>query len=166
MSTPEHLLAFGFGIGLAPKAPGTFGSLLGVPLLMFLLLMPWQAYAATCALLLLVGIWASQRSAQMLRVHDYPGIVIDEIVGLLIAGAVLLPPFEMPVWPQWLQLGAVFLLFRVFDIWKPWPIRWLDRNIHGGLGIMIDDVLAGVMAGALLWGAGKIPFEELAAQLG
>ncbi len=142
-SHPANLFALGFGSGLAPKAPGTFGTLAALPLYWFFL----QGLSLNWLLLvigvsLLVGIWLCDVSAKSLGVHDHPGIVWDEFVGFWIS-CIALPAG----WP-WL-VGA-FVLFRLFDILKPWPIDWLDRRMPGGVGIMIDDVVAGLYALALL----------------
>ncbi len=141
-SSPWHLLAFGLGSGAVPKAPGTAGTLAAIPLYLLLAELPPAAYLLVLLGLLLFGIWLCGRVSHELGVHDHGGIVWDEWVGLLIAMA-LAPPG----WP-WLLAG--FVLFRLFDIWKPWPIRWLDQRVEGGLGIMLDDVLAGLYAFALL----------------
>lgn len=146
LTTWEHFLAYGFGAGLAKKAPGTWGTLVGIP---FWFLLQWLtpeplAYVAACAVLFIFGCWICGESARLLGLHDAPGIVFDEIVGFLIACFPLLYlPAESVQWP-WLI--AAFVLFRFFDIIKPWPIRWLDRKVDGGFGIMIDDVLAGIFA--------------------
>ncbi len=140
---PGHLLALGFGTGLAPVAPGTFGTLIGVLLYLPLQQLPWFAYLALILVLLLIGIPLCQRTAGRLGVHDHPAIVWDEVVGFLIT--MTLAPAG---WP-WIVAG--FVLFRIFDILKPWPIRSLDRKVGGGLGIMVDDVAAGVYAGASLY---------------
>ena len=150
LTTPEHLIAFGFGAGLSPKAPGTVGTLWGV-LLWFALC--WFAplyYAIALAALTLFGVWICGRSAKLLGLHDCPGIVFDEIVGFLVAAAPLLPALGLTSGPLWIWLSAAFALFRLFDIWKPWPIRWLDAQVHGGVGIMLDDLLAGLYAAAVL----------------
>ena len=156
MTTPEHFLAFGFGSGLAPVAPGTFGTLVGIPFFFALAWLPWQGYAAAVAALFVFGCWVCGASSRLLQVHDYPGFVFDEIVGFLIACAPLMAGLEAPQWHLSLQLLAAFALFRLFDILKPWPIRLLDRHVQGGLGIMIDDAAAGALAGAALWGLGKL----------
>lgn len=137
---PVCLLAFGFGSGLAPKAPGTFGTLAAVPLYLAASALPVPAYLALTALMFLAGVWLCGRCEQTLGIQDHSGIVWDEFVGLFITLA------AAPV-----SFGAVacgFLLFRLFDVLKPWPIGWFDRRVHGGLGIMLDDALAGVFA----WG--------------
>ena len=143
MSSPVQFFAFGFGSGLSPWAPGTFGTLAALPLYWFLLApLPQWAYAFTVLAAALIGIWLCAVASRELGVHDHPGIVWDEFVGVWIA------LFALPVTPFWVLLG--FLTFRVFDILKPWPIRWLDRQLEGGLGIMLDDIAAGVVSALLL----------------
>jgi len=141
-SNPVHLLAFGLGSGVFPKAPGTAGTVAAVPL--FLLMQPLSSglYLLLSALLFLLGIWLCGRTSQDLGVHDHAGIVWDEWVGLLIT------LWLVPVGWGWLCAG--FLLFRLFDILKPWPIGWLDRRVNGGLGIMLDDLVAGLFSFAVL----------------
>ena len=135
---PVCFLAFGFGSGLAPKAPGTFGTLAAIPLYLLAAQTPLPVYLAVTALMFIGGVWLCGRCEQILGVQDHSGIVWDEFVGLFITLA------AAPVDP--LTLGMGFLLFRLFDIAKPWPIGWLDKRIHGGLGVMLDDALAGVYA--------------------
>jgi phosphatidylglycerophosphatase A len=118
---PVHFLAIGLGSGAMPKTPGTFGTLAGVALL---------------------GIYLCGKTARDWQVHDHGGIVWDEFVGFWIT------MIAVPVTWYWVLAG--FVLFRLFDIWKPWPIRYCDQHIHGGFGIMLDDVLAGVFAWACL----------------
>jgi phosphatidylglycerophosphatase A len=139
---PVHLLAAGFGSGLAPRAPGTFGTLAALPLWWLLHYLSWSYYALCVIGAFVLGIFICDKTARDLRVHDHGAIVWDEFVGLWIALACV--PMQ---WP-WILAG--FLLFRLFDIWKPWPIRWCDRHIRGGFGIMFDDVLAGALALAVL----------------
>ncbi len=139
---PVQLAACGFGSGLAPVAPGTFGTLVALPLWWLLQPLPLAAYLAVVALLAGVGVWLCGRAAAALGVHDHPAIVWDEIVGYLVA---------MTAAPAgWLPMLLGFALFRAFDILKPWPIRTVDRRVHGGLGIMLDDLLAGAFAGVVL----------------
>jgi phosphatidylglycerophosphatase A len=135
-------LALGFGSGLLPFAPGTAGTAAAIPV--YLLLQPLAApwYVVVVVLLALAGIVICGQAASRLGVHDHPGIVWDEIVGYLVTMA-FAPP-------GWLWIGLGFVLFRLFDIVKPWPIRWLDRQVGGGLGIMLDDLLAGVFSAVLL----------------
>ncbi|MGD9499045.1 MAG: phosphatidylglycerophosphatase A [Halothiobacillus sp.] len=146
---PVLWLAFGFGSGLAPKAPGTFGTLPGVALAWLIgmlaasLAVPAGYLTAAVVLLLApIGVFLCGRASEKLGVHDHGGIVFDEIVGVLI------PFILIPVTPLNLLWG--FLAFRVFDVIKPWPISWLDRHVSGGLGIMVDDLLAGIFALAAL----------------
>jgi len=144
ISDPVLFLAFGFGSGLAKKAPGTFGTLAAVPL--YLALVQAQSlivYSLVTLLVILAGVWICGQAAEKLGEHDFGGIVWDEIAGFLVT--MWLVPFT------WQAVVLGFILFRVFDIIKPWPIRWIDRQVHGGLGIMLDDVLAGVFAGGLLF---------------
>lgn len=139
---PLHLLALGFGSGYAPKAPGTFGTLTGVAIYLLAQSLPLAWYVAFTTLGFALGVWACGRAARDLGVHDHPGIVWDEVIGYLVT---------MTAAPQgavWVLAG--FLLFRLFDIVKPWPISWLDRRVQGGAGIMIDDLAAGFMAMATL----------------
>lgn len=150
LRSPIHCLAFGFGAGLSPKAPGTVGTLVGLPFALLMFQLSPAAVGAYLALMTAAGIYICGESARQLGVHDHGGIVFDEIVGYLVACLPLLPALRPEAQPLWLGLLLAFLLFRFFDVLKPWPIRWLDRHVHGGLGIMADDLLAGVMAAALL----------------
>jgi phosphatidylglycerophosphatase A len=140
---PVHLVAFGFGTGLSPYAPGTFGTLVGIPCV---LLMEPLGLVAQLGLVLvgfLLGIYVCGESARRLGVHDHGGIVWDEVVGYAVT------MLAVPAEPLWMLAG--FALFRLFDIWKPWPIREADHSLKGGVGIMLDDVLAGIFAGAILY---------------
>ena len=139
---PAQLLAFGLGAGVSPLAPGTLGSALALPLWLLLRELPPPAYLFTLTMLFLVGIWVCGRASRDLGVPDHPGIVWDEMVGMWVA--LFLAP---PGWPAPL---AAFALFRLFDILKPWPIGALDKRVPGGLGIMLDDLAAGVMAWLVL----------------
>jgi phosphatidylglycerophosphatase A len=139
-----HFLAFGFGAGKAPVAPGTFGTLVAIPLYLLLMHLPWPLYAAIVLGMFALGVWLCQVTERDLGVHDHPGIVWDEIVGYLIT------MFMAPA--GWVWIAAGFVLFRLFDIWKPFPIRQLERRIRGGFGNMLDDALAGFYALAVLQG--------------
>jgi len=143
-----HWLAFGFGAGLLPRAPGTFGSMLALPLVLALAGTALWVYVCVALALFAAGVWLCGRTAHDAGVPDHQGIVWDEIVGMLVTMT------GMPA--EWPWLIAGFAAFRLFDIWKPWPIRWLDRRVHGGLGIMLDDLAAGVLACALLHAAAAI----------
>jgi phosphatidylglycerophosphatase A len=145
LRSPVHFIAFGFGAGLSPKGPGTVGTLAGLPFWLFMQHLQWPVYLAVCAGLFAFGCWVCGESAKRLGVHDHGGIVFDEIVGFLVACTPLLL-FQA----SWVWLVAAFVLFRAFDIAKPWPIGWLDRRVHGGVGIMVDDLVAGLMAAFVL----------------
>ncbi|MBT8125810.1 MAG: phosphatidylglycerophosphatase A [Gammaproteobacteria bacterium] len=134
LRNPIHILSFGFGSGLSPVAPGTMGTLVAIPIFLVLVTFSPVIYLLFVMILFFIGCWASGQTAEALNVHDHPGIVIDEIVGYLITMVLV------PVTWYWVILG--FLLFRLFDIWKPWPISIVDKQLKGGLGIMLDDGLA------------------------
>jgi len=143
---PAHLIAFGFGSGLAPKAPGTFGTLLGWPLYWLIVAvapdLPNQIIFL--AAMFLLGVWACGRTGRALGVADHGGMVWDEIVAFAL---VLL---FTPAGGLWMALA--FALFRLFDILKPWPIRVADRNLKNGFGVMFDDLLAAGYALAVIKG--------------
>lgn len=141
---PVHCLSLGLGLGAIPWAPGTFGTLLGIPLYLLLQSAPLWLYCGVLLLLFAVGAWCAHYTARALGQHDHGAIVIDEVLGFLIA------MIAAPAGWGWIVAG--FLLFRLFDIWKPWPIRWADRHVHGGIGIMLDDVIAGIYAAIVLQG--------------
>jgi phosphatidylglycerophosphatase A len=137
-----QFLAFGFGSGLSRRAPGTLGTLVAVPLYLTFAHTPLWLYSLVVLLALAAGVWLCERASQELGVHDHPGIVWDEFVGLWIT------LWAVPAEPVWIVLG--FVVFRVFDIAKPWPIGGLDRRVGGGWGIMLDDVVAGLFSCATL----------------
>lgn len=139
LKQPVHFLALGFGSGLAPKAPGTFGTLAALPLVYLssaFLTLPW--FIALCGLISVAGVWICDITARDMQVHDDSSIVWDEVAGMMIT------MIAVPL--SWQNLLVAFLLFRLFDIAKPWPISYLDKHLHGGLGIMLDDILAGLFA--------------------
>jgi phosphatidylglycerophosphatase A len=142
LGNPIHLLAVGFGSGLSPRAPGTMGTLAAIPLWWLLSHLPLAAYAAVTLLVCVAGVWICDRAARDFGVHDHPAIVWDEIAGFLIT------MLMVPAGLIWVVAG--FVLFRLFDIIKPWPIGWVDRHVGGGFGIMIDDVIAGVFAAGVM----------------
>lgn len=134
LRTPSGLLAFGFGSGLSPFAPGTMGTLLAIPFIFVLKSLGGPGFWIALSLLFLLGVAVCGSVSSKLGVHDHGGIVWDEMVGYWLSAAFI------PL--QWHWLLMAFFLFRFFDIYKPWPIRQLDRKVSGGFGIMIDDIVA------------------------
>ena len=137
-TSPIHFLAFGFGSGLSPIAPGTAGTLAIIPIYLLLQSLDIVSYTIVTLIVCIIGIWICGASSHRLGVHDHGGIVWDEFAGYLIT------MIAAPVGWQWVIAG--FVLFRIFDIWKPWPIRVIDKRIGGGFGIMFDDIIAGIFA--------------------
>ncbi len=132
---PAHFFSLGFGSGLSPVAPGTAGSLLAIPLFLALAhFLPLPALLAVTGLSFVLGVWFCDVTGKALGVSDHGGIVWDEIVAMW-----LILAFTPP---GWLWFGIAFLLFRLFDIWKPFPIRHFDQRVKGGFGVMLDDLLA------------------------
>ncbi|MBK5935409.1 MAG: phosphatidylglycerophosphatase A [Halorhodospira halophila] len=156
---PLHWLATAGGLGLAPRAPGTFGTLAALPLFALLYVAPLSLYLLVTLAVIVVGVWICGRAAEEAGVHDHPAIVWDEVGGYLVAALPLVTGFG--VFSVWVDAALLFVLFRLFDALKPGPIRWLDRRLHGGLGIMADDVAAGAAAAAL-WYASVALFAPLA----
>jgi phosphatidylglycerophosphatase A len=143
LASPAGWLACGFGSGLAPVAQGTFGSLAAILPWLLLRELSLPLNLLVIALGFALGVWACNVAGRALAVDDHRALVWDEFVGLWIA---LLPALAAPWW----AVIPGFALFRLFDVWKPWPIRVFDRRLKGGLGVMVDDVVAGVFAGAVL----------------
>ncbi len=150
LKNPVHLLAFGFGSGLAPKGPGTAGTAVALLLWPLLATLPLYVYIGVVIAVSLLGFYLCGKTAHDMGVHDHQGIVWDEMAGYWLTMTAL--PAS---WP-WALAG--FVLFRLFDIWKPWPIRWVDRHVGGGFGIMVDDLLAGLLAWAILFGICQFAF--------
>jgi phosphatidylglycerophosphatase A len=144
LSTPAGWLACGFGSGLAPKAQGTFGSLAAILPWLLLRHLSLPLNLLVIAVGFLIGVWACDVAGRAVGVDDHRSLVWDEFIGQWIA---LSPALLAPWW----AVVAGFGLFRLFDVWKPWPIRWFDRHLKGGLGVMVDDVVAGVFAAVVLW---------------
>jgi len=143
LATPAGWMACGFGSGLAPFAQGTFGSLAAILPWLILRLLPTQLYVFVIVVAFTVGVWACGVAGRAVGVDDHRSIVWDEFVGMWIA---LIPAVS----EGWWSVVIGFVLFRVFDVWKPWPIRLLDRRLKGGVGVMVDDVVAGVFAAIVL----------------
>ncbi|MDP2533293.1 phosphatidylglycerophosphatase A [Photobacterium damselae subsp. piscicida] len=147
LSNPWHLLATGFGSGLAPIVPGTVGTLAAIPLYWVLAQLPFLLYLLAIVIAAIIGVTICQKTSDDMKVHNHGSIVWDEFVGFWITMAIA-PTIS---W-QWILAG--FILFRFFDMLKPWPISWLDKHVSGGFGIMIDDIVAGFMAMISLWFVG------------
>lgn len=143
----DGFLALGFGSGLAPMAPGTAGTLVAVPLAWALKGLPLPVYGMLLAVFLVLGAWICGRVGSRIGVADHGALVWDEFVGYWLAVA-LVPR-------HWAWLLAGFVLFRILDILKPWPIRALERRVSGGWGVMLDDVLAGLITAVVLILAGE-----------
>lgn len=141
-TNPIHFLAFGFGAGTLPIAPGTWGTLIAIPLYLLVCHLPIVIYSAITLIIILAGIWICDVAEKVTGVRDHSGIVWDEIAGFFVT--MLAVPCNL----FWITVG--FILFRIFDIWKPLPIRWLDQHINGGLGIMVDDIIAAIYAWIVL----------------
>lgn len=148
LRAPSVLWASAFGVGFLRPAPGTWGSAAAVLVWWFAIAdLVWWVQVLICAIYGLTAWWSSAAVVRRYAIADAPQIVADEVIGMWLA--LLVCPQE---W--WAYLGA-FVLFRLFDVAKPGPVGWLDRNVHGGLGVILDDVVAGVFAGvaltAVLW---------------
>lgn len=139
---PIYFIAFGFGSGLMPKAPGTWGTLAALPIYVLMRHLPPSVYMLATVLAFVLGVWVCDKVSRELGMHDYGGIVWDEIVGYLFT------MFLAPPGIVWMLIG--FGLFRLFDIWKPQPIGWIDARVHGGLGIMLDDAVAALPSWIIL----------------
>lgn len=135
---PAHFFSLGFGSGLAPKAPGTFGTLVGLPLYWLISGLSFYAQIGIIILLFFAGIYCCDKTGKALGVSDHRGIVWDEIVAIMLV--LTFTPY------QWHWFLIAFLLFRLFDIWKPYPIRQFDAKLKNGFGVMFDDLLAAIYA--------------------
>jgi phosphatidylglycerophosphatase A len=143
MCNKIHLLATGFGSGLLPVSPGTFGTIAAIPFYLCFVHSPDWAFWLFTLITCLVGPYICGKAASDIGVHDHKSIVWDEFAGFFITMCFV--PFT------WMNVLAGFILFRFFDIIKPWPISWLDKHVHGGLGIMIDDIVAGIISAGILF---------------
>ena len=135
---PLYFVAFGLGSGAIPFAPGTFGTLLAIPFYLLLQPLPLWAYILFTLGFFVLSAWICERVSRDIQVNDHPGMCLDEFAGFFVT------MINAPHGWQWIALG--FILFRLFDIWKPGPIRYIDEKIHGGFGMIADDVLAGIFA--------------------
>ena len=143
-TNPIHFIACGFGFGAARYLPGTFGTLVGIPFYLLLRHFSPVHYLFIVLITFIVGVKICDITARSFGVDDHPAIVWDEMVGYWIT------MFLVPMKFNWIWIIVGFFLFRLFDIWKPWPIRWFDQSVKGGLGIMVDDVIAGIYAWVIL----------------
>ncbi len=147
LKAPRILLATWFGAGYAPKAPGTFGSVAALPVGWIIAVSGgWEMLFAAAVLVTVIGVWAADGYMAESGTHDPGPVVIDEVAGQWLA---MVPASALGA-PAVLGIALAFVLFRLFDILKPWPISWADKQVGGGFGVMLDDVLAGVAAG-LIW---------------
>lgn len=153
LSNPIHLAAVGFGSGLAPKAPGTFGTLAAVPFFYLLTLLNIEWYIAILVITSLAGFWFCHVTSEAMGVHDHKAIVWDEFVGYWITmlPVLILYPGVSGMGVPFIWVAVGFALFRFFDVLKPFPISWLDKKVGGGFGIMIDDIVAGIFAAICLF---------------
>lgn len=149
LTNPWHLLATGFGSGLSPVIPGTMGTLAAIPFYLLLAQLPFWGYLLLTLLACIIGVKICQVTSDDMQVHDHGSIVWDEFAGFWITMGIV-PLFGLAVF-DWRLVISGFVLFRLFDMVKPWPIGWLDKQVAGGLGIMLDDIVAGVMAALSLY---------------
>jgi len=143
LSNPVLFLAFGFGSGLAKKMPGTMGTVAAIPVYLAFTQFNIWIYSVLTVIVCIIGIYICDTAAKQLGEHDFGGIVWDEVAGYLVT--MWFVPFS------WTAVLYGFVLFRIFDILKPWPIKWVDKKVEGGFGIMLDDVLAGLFSAAILF---------------
>ena len=136
---PIHFFSLGFGAGLSPYMPGTLGTLVAIPIYLLIAHLPLITYSEIIMVGFILGVYFCHLTSEKLGVHDHPGIVWDEVIGFLIT------MIAVPA-PNWYWITAGFVLFRFFDIVKPWPVTFADKRLSGGFGIMFDDVLAGIYA--------------------
>jgi len=148
LTRPDLLLALGFGAGLSPMAPGTVGTLVAIPLYLLLAQLHFTTYLLIVAVGFITGCWISARAAARLGAHDHGAIVWDEIIGYLLTMSPL--PWVTGKSGSIWAIALGFAVFRALDILKPWPISWVDRKIHGGIGVMGDDAVAGLMGAVVI----------------
>jgi len=135
---PLYFIAFGLGSGAIPIAPGTFGTIFAIPFYLLLQPLSFVFYLVFVFIFCIFSMWLCHRISRDIQIHDHPGMCIDEFAGFFVT------MIAAPIGWQWIVIG--FLLFRLFDIWKPWPIRFIDEKIPGGIGMVLDDILAGIFS--------------------
>ena len=138
LKNTHHMIALGFGTGLYKKAPGTLGTLVAIPFFLAINKADIYLQLLFAVMVFFLGIWSSNVTSKSLKLKDPSCIVIDEIAAFLL--------LLILINPNTYQLIYAFILFRIFDIWKPYPISWLEKKYSGGFGIMIDDIAAALMA--------------------
>lgn len=139
---PWHFIAFGFGSGAFPVAPGTMGTLIAIPFYLAIQPLAHSVYFIIVLLAALASMWLCNKVSREIGIHDHQGMCIDEVIGYLVT------MYAAPHGIKWIIIG--FLLFRLFDIWKPQPIRYIDEKFTGGIGMILDDVLAGIYSCIIL----------------
>jgi Phosphatidylglycerophosphatase A and related proteins len=144
LSNPIHLLAVGLGSGMSPIMPGTMGSLMAVPLWFLFNGLQLALYWVLIIVAFVFGCFLCQKTSDDTHTHDSGHIVWDEFVGMWIT--LFFIPQVSAIW-----IAIAFIAFRIFDMAKPWPIRWFDKRVPGGFGIMIDDVIAAIFSSATVW---------------
>jgi phosphatidylglycerophosphatase A len=142
-SLPVRIIATSLGSGYSPVAPGTCGTLTAIPMAWGLAKLGTIAFGVGFLVITAIGTWAAEHFCRATGMDDDQRIVVDEVAGYLLT---LMAVAKTPV-----NLVLAFFLFRLFDIWKPPPVRWVDNNLHGGIGVMADDLAAGVYAGLVLF---------------
>ncbi|MBV9576711.1 MAG: phosphatidylglycerophosphatase A [Gammaproteobacteria bacterium] len=135
---PLYFIAFGLGSGAMPFAPGTFGTLMAIPFYLLIHPLPLTIYLIFVLCFIGLSSWICEQVSREISLHDHPGMCLDEFAGFFVT------MIHAPTGFAWILIG--FLLFRLFDIWKPWPISFLDEKIHGGFGMVLDDIVAGIFA--------------------
>ena len=153
LTNPILFLAFGFGSGLVKKAPGTCGTIAAIPVYLLAAQTSFEIYSVLTLISIVAGIKICGDAANLLGEHDFNGIVWDEVAGYLVT------LWFVPL--SWEAVFIGFVLFRFFDILKPFPIKWVDKHVHGGFGIMFDDILAGIFAGGLLLAFELLGMKEI-----
>ena len=143
LKKPSHLFATWFGVGLMRPAPGTWGSLAAL-LIWYFAEFLHSSIHIVLPIFILFSWLACSKASQDSQFKDHSSIVIDEVAGMLVALSFVDHEIIIYLW--------VFLLFRLFDIWKPWPVSWADKNVKGGLGILLDDLIAGLFTGGIIYG--------------
>lgn len=137
-TNPVHFIACGFGIGAIPFAPGTFGTLASIPFYLLIAKLPLWSYLLIVVLANIAGVYLCGKTNKDFGTTDHPAAVWDELATF--------PIVMITIPPSWLTITIGFILFRIFDIWKPGPVGWADKKVHGGIGVMLDDIIAAIIS--------------------